>query len=447
MLGSLPELQQDWLGTLRRWQQLYGDFITVRLGPRPAAFIFDPHDAETVLVENHQRFRKNFIIRRTRVVIGDGLLLSEGDFWLRQRRLIQPAFGRHRITLYAKTMAELAASALDRWINGEIVDVHREMTLLTRSIVSRCLFGSDVDDEGGAIEAIIERLMTNFSKLTDTAVLIPLFVPAPTNLRFKRDKAELDALVYRFIAKRRQRSQDGDDLMSVLLQARDDDGSGMTDQQLRDEVLTLFLAGHETTASALTWALYFLTNRPKTMKRLTTEVDMVLGDRIPTADDVPRLKYTEAVFKEAMRLYPPSWLLGRETLTPYEIRGITLSKGCNLLISQWVIHRDPRWFDEPNEFRPERWLGENPKPIPRCAYAPFGAGPRQCIGNHFAMMEAVIILASIAQRFDLERDRSRPVIPVPLVSIRPKDGLPIKVKRRTGSAGAPQSKGDPTRTS
>jgi len=340
-------------------------------------------------------------------------------------------------------MAELAAKALNQWPDGKEVEVQREMTLLTRSIVSRCLFGSDVEDSGGAIETIIEALMTNFNQLTDSAVLIPLFVPTPTNLRFKRGKAELDAMVYRLIAKRRQQPE-GDDLLSVLLQARDDDGFGMTDQQLRDEVLTLFLAGHETTASTLTWAVYLLTGHPETIERLAAEVDLVLGDRAPTADDVPRLKYTEAVLKEALRLYPPSWLMGRETLAPYEIRGHTIPKGGNLLISQWVIHRDPRWFDEPDEFRPERWLVEKAKAIPRCAYAPFGAGPRQCIGNHFAMMEAVIILASIAQRFELERDLTRPVIPVPLVSIRPKDGLPIKVRRRGGSAGAVARGGNPS---
>lgn len=430
LMGSLPELQQDWLGTLRRWQARYGDFVVARLGPRPAAFIFNPEDAEAVLVENYKRFRKNFIIRRTRAVIGNGLLLSEGEFWLRQRRLIQPAFNRSRIALYAQTMAETAASALDRWEEGKRIDIHRELMLLTRSIVSRCLFGSDVEESNGAIEEVIERLMNSFSKLTDSALLVPLFVPTPTNLRFKRDKKQLDALVYRFIARRRRQDAEGDDLMSVLLQARDDEGSGMTDRQLRDEVLTLFLAGHETTASALTWAVYFLTGHPEAAERLTAEVDALLGGRAPSADHVPRLKYTEAVFKEAMRLYPPSWLMGRETTGAYELRGCTIPKGWNLLICPWVIHRDPRWYDAPDEFRPERWLDPQPGSLPRCAYLPFGAGPRQCVGNHFAMMEAVIILASIAQRFVLHRDRSRPVTPVPLVSIRPMDGLPITVTRR-----------------
>lgn len=430
-MGSLPELQQDWLGTLRRWQQRYGDFVTVRLGPRPAAFIFDPHDAESVLVDHYKNFRKNFIIRRTRVVIGDGLLLNEGESWLRQRRLIQPAFSRTQIAQYALTMAETTARALNGWDEGKSIDAHREMMLLTRSIVSRCLFGSDVDEGSETIETVIERLMTNFTKLTDSAILIPLFVPTPTNLRFRRDKQELDALVYRFIERRRQQPDSEDDLLSVLLQARNEDGQGMSDRQLRDEVLTLFLAGHETTASALTWALYLITEHPEASRHITAEVDAILGERIPTADDVPQLKYTEALLKEAMRLFPPSWLMGRETVKPCTLRGRTIPKGWNLLICPWVIHRDARWFDAPDTFRPERWLDPAAKAIPRGAYLPFGAGPRQCIGNHFAMMEAVIILASIAQRFTLHRDRSQPVDLVPLVSIRPKKGLPITVTRRT----------------
>ena len=203
--------------------------------------------------------------------------------------------------------------------------------------------------------------------------------------------------------------------MYMLLTAQDEDGTKMTDRQVRDEVMTLFLAGHETTASALTWAVYLLTQHPDIAKRLADEVDRVLGDRPPTGQDVPNLPYTEAVFKEAMRLYPAAWLMGREVVTPCEIRGYTIPKGWNLLISQWVIHRDPRWFEAPDEFRPERWESERTKDLPACAFMPFGVGPRQCIGRHFAMMEGVIILAAMAQRFELHRDLSRPVVPVPLV--------------------------------
>lgn len=430
LLGNLPELQKDWLGTLRRWKELYGDFVTVRLGPRPVVFIFDPADAEAVLVHNYKHFRKNFIIRRTRFVIGDGLLLSEGDFWLRQRRLMQPAFHRQQIALYAATMSELTNQALNSWQDGATVDMHREMTLLTRSIVSRCLFGTDVEDHAGAIEKAVDRLMNNFSALTNSATLIPLLLPTRKNLQFRRYKQQLDDLVYRFIEQRRKNAPNSNDLLSVLLRARDDAGSGMTDKQLRDEVLTLFLAGHETTASALTWAIYFLTQHPEAAHKMAEEVDAVLNDRAPTADDVPRLKYTESVFKEAMRLYPPSWLIGRETVTPCEIRGRKIPKGWNLFICPWVIHRDARWFPEPDTFRPERWLEPHIESLPRGAYLPFGAGPRQCIGNHFAMTEAVIILASIAQRFELQRNVDEPVIPVPLVSIRPQGGLPVTVRRR-----------------
>lgn len=430
ILGHLPQLQQDWLGTLRRWQQEYGDFVTVRLGPRPAAFIFDPEDAETILVAKYKASRKNFIIRRTRALIGDGLLLSEGEFWRRQRRLMQPAFHRASIDGYARIMTELTQERLDQWKDGQTLDIHHELVLLTRSIVSRSLFGSDVDDQDREIETIIDRLVNDFSKLTDSPIIIPLVVPIPINLRFRRDRERLDRLVFRFIERRRQQPEDRDDLISILLRAQDENGSRMTDRQLRDQVITLFLAGHETTASALTWAIYLLTAHPEAARRLAQEADRVLGDRPPTAQDVPHLTDAENVFKEAMRLYPPNWLMGRETTEPMELRGRTIPKGWNLLISPWVIHRDARWFDEPDEFRPERWESERVKALPTGAYLPFGAGPRQCIGRHFAMMEAVIILSSIAQRYQLHRDLSRPVVPVPLVSIRPKGGLLVTVQRR-----------------
>lgn len=436
-LGHLPQLQQDWLGTLRRWQQEYGDFIPVRLGPYPAVFIFDPEDAETILIAKYKASRKNFIIRRTRALVGNGLLLSEGEFWRRQRRLMQPAFHRASIDRYAGIMTGLTQERLNLWKDGQILDIHSELVLLTRSIVSQSLFGSDVDDEDREIETIIDGLVNDFSKLTDSPVLIPLVVPTPTNLRFRRDREKLDRLVFRFIERRRQQPEDRDDLISILLRAQDEDGSRMTDRQLRDEVITLFLAGHETTASALTWAIYLLTAHPEAAQRLAQEVDRVLGDRPPTAQDVPHLTYAENVFKEAMRLYPPNWLMGREATEPVELRGRTIPKGWNLLISPWVIHRDARWFDDPDAFRPERWETESVKNLPTCAYLPFGAGPRQCIGKHFAMMEAVIILASIAQRYHLHRDLSRPVVPVPLVSIRPQGGLLVTVQRREDHGMAP----------
>lgn len=429
-LGHLRELQQDWLGTLRRWQKEYGDFVPVRLGPVRAVLIFDPADAETILVDKYKLVRKNFILRRTRPLVGNGLIISEGDFWLRQRRLVQPAFHRRRIGLYAHAMAHLAGETLDRWQDGETVDLHGEMMQLTRAIVSRCLFGADVEPGDKAIETIIDQLVNDFGKATDAPLLIPPFVPVRDIIRFLRDKARLDALILRFIERRRREGTDQGDLLHMLLSAQDEDGSRMTDRQVRDEAMTLFIAGHETTASALTWAVYLLTQHPETRARLRDEVDRVLGARPPEPEDVAQLVYTEAVLKEAMRLYPAAWLMGREVVTPFELRGYTIPKGWNLLISQWVIHRDPRWFDEPDEFRPERWLKEPTKELPACAFMPFGAGPRQCAGRHFAMMEGVIVLAMMAQRFEFHRDPSRPVTLEPLVSIRPRGGLAVTVKRR-----------------
>lgn len=429
-LGHLAELQKDWLGTLRRWQKEHGDFVPVRMGPRPAVFIFDPADAQAILVDKYKHFRKNFIIRRSRPLIGNGLLLSEGEFWLRQRRLAQPAFHKARIAVYAETMADITGRALTRWEDGATIDIHAEMMQLTRSIVSSCLFGSDLEPGDEAIEAIIDGLVNDFSNLTNAPLPIPPFIPVRAILRFYRDKAKLDDLIFRFIERRRKESKDHGDLLHMLLMAQDEDGSRMTDRQVRDEAMTLFLAGHETTASALTWAVYFLTQHLDAAERLKDEVDRVLGGRPPRPEDVPLLSYTEAVFKEAMRLYPAAWIMGREVVTPCEIRGYTIPKGWNLLISQWVIHRDARWFEQPDDFIPERWHSERTQNLPMCAYMPFGAGPRQCIGRHFAMMEGVMILAMLVQRFELHRDRSRPVKPVPLVSIRPDGGLWITVKER-----------------
>lgn len=428
LLGNLAELQKDWLGTLSAWQEEYGDFVPVRLGPRPAAFIFHPDDAASILIDKNKHFRKNFIIRRTRPLLGDGLVLSEGSFWLRQRRLMQPAFHRVRIDLYAEIMAERTKARLDAWKVGESLDIHAEMMNLTRSIVSRSLFGNDVEDDEAGIAAEIDRMVAEFTKLMDSPFLVPLFIPTSTNIRFRKGKERLDQVVYRFIDERRKDPSPREDLMSMLLAAQDEDGSRMTEKQVRDEVITLFLAGHETTAVALTWAFYCLINHPEAAARLAQEVDDVLGDRLPSFEDVPKLKYAEAVVNESMRLYPPTWLMGRESIEACEIGGRTIPKGWNLLISPWVIHRDERWFEAAGEFRPERW--ETDLQSPRCAFMPFGAGPRMCIGKHFTMMEAVIILAMVAQRFHLRRETPEPVVPVPLISLRPKGGLMVSIHRR-----------------
>jgi cytochrome P450 len=414
---------------LTQLKEEYGDIITMRAFSYRVYFLSHPDMIEEVLVNQARKFVKGRILKANKRLLGNGLLTSEGDFWLRQRRLAQPAFHRARIHEYARDMVRFAENFVTTWRDGEELDLHAEMMRLTLQIVAKTLFSATVDGDakqiGEALEAITD-LNTNFRRL----VLTPPWLPTRHNLRAAIATRRLNKIIYRIVAERRAKHCDAGDLLSMLLAARDEDGSRMNDQQLRDEAITLFLAGHETTAIALSWTWWLLARHPEAEAALHAELDSVLGGRAPQLADLPHLPYVEKVITESMRLYPPAWGMPRLAIEDAQIGGYTIPRGCGVSISQWVVHRDARWYDAPLEFRPERWNGELQKRIPRFAYFPFGGGPRQCIGNSFAMMEAQLSLATIAQRYRFRIVPGHPVEPLASITLRPKHGIRVVVERR-----------------
>jgi cytochrome P450 len=409
-----------------------GDIVGIRVANFRNVFINHPDLIEEVLVTHSRRYIKGRVLRANRHVFGEGLLTSEGDFWLRQRRLAQPAFHRAQIASYAATMVEYAQRLLENWRDGEERDAHKEMMRLTLQIVGKTLFDADVagdaQDVGKSLELLLE-LGANFRR----TIFIPHWVPTPTNLRIKREIVYIESILYRIISERRASGRDTGDLLSMLLHAQDEDGSRMTDKQLRDETITLFLAGHETTASTLSWTWWLLAQNPAVEAKLHAELDAVLNGRAPLLDDLPKLTYTANVITEVLRLYPTAWGLARIAIEDHELAGFNIRKGMGVAMAQWVVHRDPRWYDAPEEFRPERWEGDLLKKLPRFAYFPFGGGPRQCIGNAFALMEAQLILAAIAQRYRLRLVPSHPVVPLASITLRPRHGVKVILEARRPS--------------
>jgi cytochrome P450 len=431
LVGNLPEFARDVLGFLSDCATRYGDVVALQLGAWPVLLVSRADLAEQVLAVRYRSFRKHsFFFRHVTAIFGNGLLTSEGDFWLRQRRLAQPAFHRDRVAGYASDMVDLAERHADTWRDGDVRDVHREMMALTLKIVVRTLFGSDVDERataevGRAFDDVVKEIARRFRR----PFRIPDPVPTPGNVRYLQGVRRIDRLVYSLIEDRRRTGGERCDLLSLLLHARDEDGTRMTDRQLRDEVVTLFLAGHETTALALSWAWYLLSRHPEKRAALERELAEMLGDRPPSAADLPRLRYTEAVVQESLRLFPPAYALGREAIEPGELDGYAVPVGTTVFVLPWILHRDPRYFDAPGEFRPERWLDGLQARLPRGAYVPFGGGPRLCIGQSFALMEASLILASVARRFRVDLEPGRTVTPFPSITLRPAGGVPATVRR------------------
>jgi cytochrome P450 len=433
LLGSGPDLARDQLGFYARCARDYGDVVPLRLGPHRALLIYHPDAIEDVLVTRSRDFIKSPGVRLLRWLLGDGLFLSEGDLWLRQRRLVQPAFHRERVAAYGEVMTSYTARRVADWKDGDVRDVHAEMMALTQAIVAKTLFDDDIADESDAMVQASNVLIEDFGArlVSFLQQITPRWVPTPANQRTRRAIRRLDEVVYRMIAARRLRDEDRGDLLSILLRAQDaDDGSRMTDRQVRDEVMTLFMAGHETTAVALSWTWYLLAHHPEVDVKLAEELQAVVGDRTPAVADVPRLTYTAMVLNESMRLYPAAYAMGRQALRPTEVTGHPVEPGVIVILPTWVVHRDPRWWEEPEAFRPERWAGELARRLPRFAYFPFGGGPRQCIGNVFATMEAILLLATIARRFRLTMVPGQRVTPTPYVTLRPEPGLRMRLARR-----------------
>jgi cytochrome P450 len=425
LAGNLPDFRRERLGLFLRCARDYGDVVPVRLGLIRGVVLSHPDAIESVLVTNSRNFTKHFALRRNRLILGNGLLTSEGDFWLRQRRLAQPAFTRSRLAQYAEDMAAAAERLLAEWHDGDTRELHTDMARVTLGIAAKTLFGAEMGAQAADVGQAMAAALAAFDARLGTGYLVPHWVPTATNRRLHRAVRRLDEIIYGFIEQRRQSGEERGDLLSILLHARDEDGSRMTDQQLRDEAMTLFLAGHETTALVLAWTGYLLALHPDAADRLHAELRSVLGDRPPTATDLPRLAYTEHVLLESMRLYPPAYVIGREAVADCEVLGYRIPAGTTLFMSQWVVHRDPRWFDEPEKFLPDRWAGGLSQCLPKFAYFPFGGGPRLCIGNTFAMTEAVLVLATLARRFRFTLVPDHPVVPWPSMTLRPKYGIRV----------------------
>lgn len=429
LLGALPEIRRDELDFLTHCVRKYGDVCYVRVVNIPAYIISNPGDIETVLVAKNTNFIKSVYLRESRALFGQGLLTSEGGFWLRQRRLLQPAFHHSRIAGYAKTMMDYTQRMLATWKDGEVRDIHEDMSNLTMEIVSQVLFGDGLSTEtreaGDALRIFFDQFDDRFG-----LYVIPEWLPTPGNLRYRSAIRRLDQIIGRVIHERRAKSYDNGDILSSLLRVQDEDGSQMTESQVRDEVMTLFFTGHETTALALSWTWYLLAQHPEVTAKLSEELDTVLAGRTPSADDFPKLTYTEWIVKESLRLYPPAYGIVREALNDIEIGGYMIAKGSTVAIFPWSVHRDLRYYEDPEAFRPERWNHDFQKSLPRCAYIPFGAGPRICIGNAFALTEVTLLLAAIASKFEVALAPGHKVALSPSLTLRPRKGIKVTLKQR-----------------
>ena len=432
IMGVMREFNRDGLNFIERMQREYGDIVWMRFLYVPALFLYHPNEIEYVLATNAKNFVKAMTLRSNffQRLVGNGLLTSEGEEWKRQRRLSSPAFHRERVAAYASTMAGYTKRLMSNWQSGDALDIHREMMRLTLEIVVRCLFSADVSNDVDHVGAILSQMVRPFASQATLKWILNNRLPTPYHFRFHRLAEKIDRVVYRIIAERRASGKDEGDLLSTLLTARDEDGSQMTDRQLRDEVMTLFLAGHETTALTLAWTWYLLGTSPEVEAKFHAELDNVLGDRDVTFADLPRLKYTEQIAKESMRMYPPAYGLGREAINDCEIGGYRVPAGTQVFMFQWSTHRDARFYDQPATFNPERWTEEFEARLPKYAYFPFGGGPRACIGASFAMMEIILVLATIGQKFRLELVPDHPVEIYPAMSLRPKDGIRVIVSNR-----------------
>lgn len=428
--GNLPDFRDARLDFLTHCARTYGDVTALRFAHRRILLVSHPELIEEILVANSRHFIKHFALRLNPLLLGKGLLTSEGDFWLRQRRLIQPVFVRSRIASYGPAMVAAARHVTGSWQAGERRDIMIEMMSLTLQIAAKTLFDAEVGAETQDVVRALQVLQDTFIARFNSTLPPPLWLPTPANLRLRRAVRRLDEILFGFIRQRRAQPGERGDLLSLLLAARDEEGSQMTDRQVRDEAMTLFLAGHETTALALSWTWYLLAQNPEAEAKLAAEVQQVIGDRDPSVEDVSRLKYAEMVALEAMRLYPPAYVIGREAIDDCDIGGYRIARGTTVLMSQWVVHRDPRLFADPERFRPERWAEDAIRMLPKFAYFPFGGGPRLCIGNTFAMMELVLVLAVIAQRFRFRLQPGAPVTAQPTFTLRPVPGIPGVIEQR-----------------
>jgi cytochrome P450 len=410
--------------------QSYEDLVHIKLGVADFVLITNPSMIQEVLVTKQRDFIKGKFLQRTKRVFGEGLLTSEGDFHHRERRLVQPAFHHERIETYSKIMTAYGKNATSRWKDNQLLDIHKEMNALTMRIVAKCLFNTDIEENSQeTLSSDLTLMIDYFTRLS--SAFSRVLQKLPSNRKYQEALRRIDKMVYELIEERRKSGKDEGDLLSLLLSARDEQGEGMSDGQLRDEVLILFSAGHETTANALTWTWYLLSENPKVEEKLHEEVDKVIPkDSLPTAADVGNLQFTTKVFTESMRLYPPAWILVRESLKDNIIGGYSIPKGSDVVLCPFVTHRDPHFFKDADKFIPERWTPEMRRKLPRFAYFPFGGGPRSCVGEPFAWMEGTLLLATISRNWKLKHFAGHKVEMMPKITLRPRYGMKMQLLER-----------------
>ncbi len=427
-VGSLPAYRADPLAFLRN-NTRYGDVVCFWVGGERVVQVTHPELIGQVLLGHHRVMHKDALYRRLKNILGNGLITSEGELWKRQRRLASKPFGKKQVDKYAKDMVRLTREWSESCEADEVREINSEMMGITQKIVLRCLFGTDHEtDAKRAGECLHLYLDDYMSEIFGVRRLIPRWITTPGRRRANAYAREIDNIVYAMVAAKRASEERGDDVLSRLINAAEDDGVEMSDRQLRDEAVTFFAAGHETTALTLTYAYHLLSQNPEVQDRLIAEVSEVLGGKPATAASSRKLPYTKAVVQEAMRCYPPVWAIGREPIEDVEVGDYTLPAGTQILISQWVVHHDPRWFPDPFTFDPQRWIDGLEDRLPRFAYFPFGGGPRVCIGNHFGMLEAILMLATVAQKWRFEAVSDAPLPLNPSVSLRP--GRPVQLAMR-----------------
>jgi Cytochrome P450 len=414
------------LAFLERMAREFGDVSYMKLNRENIFLVNHPDFIRDVLVTNHRNFTKGRAFARTRMLLGEGLLTSEGDFHRRQRRMMQPAFHTQRIATFAAAMTKQAERMRRRWHDGARLEIVHEMMRLTLAVVADTLFGADLESEASEVGTALSATMESLSAM----MLLPFVgvlekLPLPAVRRMKACRSKLDKIVYRLINERRASGKQHGDLLSMLLLAQDEENTDvrMTNEQVRDEAMTIVLAGQLTTANALSWTWYLLSKHQEVENRLHEEVDRVLDGRLPALADIQALSYAEKVIRESLRLYPPAWMTARRALENYQVGGYVAPARSIVMMSQYVMHRDARYFAEPLLFDPERWTPEFKAVLPKYAYFPFGGGPRGCIGEGFAWMEMILIVATLAQQWKLRLGPGHPVVPQPLITLRPKHGL------------------------
>lgn len=430
-VGELFTFPRDPLGYLTRLARTHGDVSGFKVGRQQFYFLNHPDLVKEVLVTQSAKLRRGRALERAKRLLGEGLLTAEDPQHKRSRTMQQPAFHRERVAGYADAMVACADATARRWQPGEAIDMAAEMHRLTMAIVGRTLF--DVDIEGEA-EHVGRALEDSITAITPATLSLPVWtdaLPLPHNVRFRRSKSVLDGMIFQMIRERRAGGSEHHDLLAMLLAASDPDtGEGLSDEQVRDEAMTLFIAGHETTANALAWTWHQLAGLPEVEAALHEELDRVVGDRLPTFADLPALAYTRMVLSESMRLYPPIWVIGRRVAEPFQAGGYTLEAGSLLFVSQWTMNRDPRYWEDPERFDPLRWTPEAVAARPRFAYFPFGGGPRLCIGEQFAWMEGTLLLAVLARRWKARPAPGPKVVKQPAVTLRPRHGIPMRLEAR-----------------